>query len=155
MRLTNYNRYFIKDYDEDEKGIVLCVFASRFRWDDVFLFRHQDRCEEVKWNVVEVKGEKVLEEGLPQMDFNMAEKKLHGNTGCNLFNTTITLDPEDVSSITIAPGATTMMACPNMDLETSVLQSMDQVRSVKAGKDENEMLLVDQDGNVLLVLERN
>ena len=147
MRLTNYNRYFIKDYDEDEKGIVLCVFASRFRWDDVFLFRRQDRCEE--------KGEKVLEEGLPQMDFNMAEKKLHGNTGCNLFNTTITLDPEDVSSITIAPGATTMMACPNMDLETSVLQSMDQVRSVKAGKDENEMLLVDQDGNVLLVLERN
>ncbi len=107
---------------------------------------------EGKWNVVEVKGEKVLEEGLPQMDFNMAEKKLHGNTGCNLFNTTITLDPEDVSSITIAPGATTMMACPNMDLETSVLQSMDQVRSVKAGKDENEMLLVDQDGNVLLVL---
>ena len=132
LRLTNYNRYFIKDYDEDEKGIVLCVFASRFRWDDVFLL-----------------------EGLPQMDFNMAEKKLHGNTGCNLFNTTITLDPEDVSSITIAPGATTMMACPNMDLETSVLQSMDQVRSVKAGKDENEMLLVDQDGNVLLVLERN
>ena len=107
---------------------------------------------EGKWNVVEVKGEKVLEEGLPQMDFNMAEKKLHGNTGCNLFNTTITLDPEDVSSITIAPGATTMMACPNMDLETSVLQSMDQVRSVKAGKDENEMLLVDQDGNVLLAV---
>ena len=30
---------------------------------------------EGKWNVVEVKGEKVLEEGLPQMDFNMAEKK--------------------------------------------------------------------------------
>lgn len=25
---------------------------------------------EGKWNVVEVKGEKVLEEGLPQMDFN-------------------------------------------------------------------------------------
>lgn len=157
MRLTNYNRYFIKDYDEDEKGIVLCVFASRFRWDDVSCsdVKTDVKKLEGKWNVVEVKGEKVLEEGLPQMDFNMAEKKLHGNTGCNLFNTTITLDPEDVSSITIAPGATTMMACPNMDLETSVLQSMDQVRSVKAGKDENEMLLVDQDGNVLLVLERN
>ena len=62
----------------------------------------------------------------------------------------------DIWSVTQKdPGATTMMACPNMDLETSVLQSMDQVRSVKAGKDENEMLLVDQDGNVLLVLERN
>ncbi|MFG6400051.1 MAG: META domain-containing protein, partial [Parabacteroides distasonis] len=71
------------------------------------------------------------------------------------FNTTITLDPEDVSSITIAPGATTMIPCPNIDLETRVHQSMEQVRYEKAGKDENEMLLVDQDGNVLLVLERN
>lgn len=108
-----------------------------------------------KWKVVEVKGEKVTEEGQPLMEFNMAEKKLHGNTGCNLFNTTITLDPQDISSLTIAPGATTMMACPNMDLETSVLQSMDQVRSVKAGKDENEMLLVGQEGDVLFVLARN
>ena len=45
--LAKKYKSFIKDYDEDEKGIVLCVFASRFRWDDVFLFRHQDRCEEV------------------------------------------------------------------------------------------------------------
>lgn len=110
---------------------------------------------EGKWKVVEVKGEKLVEEGLPQMNFNMAEKKLHGNTGCNLFNTTITLDSDDVSAITIAPGASTMMACPNMDLETLVLQSMEQVRSVKAGKDESEMLLVDQDGNVLMVLDRD
>lgn len=157
MRLTNYNRYFIKDYDEDEKVLFYAFLLPAFVG---MMFSCSDIKTDVKklegkWNVVEVKGEKVLEEGLPQMDFNMAEKKLHGNTGCNLFNTTITLDPEDVSSITIAPGATTMMACPNMDLETSVLQSMDQVRSVKAGKDENEMLLVDQDGNVLLVLERN
>lgn len=157
MRLTNYNRYFIKDYDEDEKVLFYAFLLPAFVG---MMFSCSDVKTDVKklegkWNVVEVKGEKVLEEGLPQMDFNMAEKKLHGNTGCNLFNTTITLDPEDVSSITIAPGATTMMACPNMDLETSVLQSMDQVRSVKAGKDENEMLLVDQDGNVLLVLERN
>lgn len=110
---------------------------------------------EGKWKVVEVKGEKLVEEGLPQMNFNMAEKKLHGNTGCNLFNTTITLDSDDVSAITIAPGASTMMACPNMDVETLVLQSMEQVRSVKAGKDESEMLLVDQDGNVLMVLDKD
>ncbi len=109
---------------------------------------------EGEWNVVEVKGEKLLEEGLPQMNFDVAGQKLHGNTGCNLFNTTITLDPKDVSAITIAPGATTMMACPNMDLERSVLQSMEQVRAVKAGKSENEMMLVDKDGNVLMVLEK-
>lgn len=109
---------------------------------------------EGKWNVVEVKGEKLMEEGLPQMNFNMSENKLHGNTGCNIFNTTVNLDSDDVSSLTINPAATTMMACPNMDVEGKVLQAMDEVKGVKAGKNDNEMLLVDQNGNVLFVLQR-
>ena len=106
------------------------------------------------WNIVEVQGEKVQVESMPRMSFDMKEKKLHGNAGCNLFNTTISLNPADVSAITIAPGATTMMACPNMDLETKVLRSMEQVRSVRAGENENEMSLVDEVGNVLLLLSR-
>ena len=106
------------------------------------------------WNVIEVKGEKVEAETLPQMSFDMNENKLHGTTGCNLFNTTVEVDKEDVSALKIAQGATTMMACPDMELETKVLQSMDKVKAVKAGKSENEMLLVDQDGNVLFVLAR-
>lgn len=107
-----------------------------------------------KWNVVEVKGEKLMEEGLPQMNFNMSENKLHGTTGCNIFNTTVNLDSDDVSSLTINPAAATMMACPNMDVEGKVLQAMDEVKGVKAGKNDNEMLLVDQSGNVLFVLQR-
>lgn len=107
-----------------------------------------------KWNVVEVKGEKLMEEGLPQMNFDMSENKLHGNTGCNIFNTTVNLDSDDVSSLTINPAATTMMACPNMDVEGKVLQAMEDVKGVKAGKNDNEMLLVDQAGNVLFVLQR-
>ena len=39
---------------------------------------------EGKWNVVEVKGEKILKEGLPYMEFDMAQNKLHGNAGCNM-----------------------------------------------------------------------
>lgn len=109
---------------------------------------------EGKWNVVEVKGEKLMEEGLPQMNFNMAENKLHGNTGCNIFNTTVNLDSSDVSFLTINPAATTMMACPNMDVEGKVLQAMEEVKGVKAGKNDNEMCLVDQNGNVLFVLQK-
>lgn len=107
-----------------------------------------------KWNIVEVQGEKVQVEELPQMEFNMAENKLHGNAGCNIFNTTVQVDPEDVSSIKILPAATTMMACPNMELEGKVLQSMEQVKAVKAGQSESEMQLVDAEGNVLFVLSR-
>lgn len=108
-----------------------------------------------KWNIMEVKGKKILEAGLPQMDFDMAENKVHGNAGCNIFNTTVTLDPNDVSAITIAPAATTMMACPNMEQEDAILRAMLDVATVKVGQSENEMLLVDKDGNVLLVLSKN
>lgn len=110
---------------------------------------------EGKWNVVEVKGEKILKEGLPYMEFDMAQNKLHGNAGCNMFNTTITLDANDVSSITIAPGAATMMACPDMATEDAIMKAMGDVKAVKAGNFESEMTLVDQDGNVLLVLSKN
>ena len=110
---------------------------------------------EGKWNVVEVKGEKILKEGLPYMEFDMAQNKLHGNAGCNMFNTTITLDANDVSSITIAPGAATMMACPDMATEDAIMNAMGDVKAVKAGNSESEMALVDQDGNVLLVLSKN
>lgn len=108
-----------------------------------------------KWNVVEVKGEKISKEGLPYMEFDMAENKLHGNAGCNMFNTSITLDPKDVSSITIAPGAATMMACPDMATEDAIMKAMTDVASVKAGNSEDEMLLVDENGNVLLVLSKS
>ena len=110
---------------------------------------------EGKWNVVEVKGEKILKEGLPYMEFDMAQNKLHGNAGCNMFNTTITLDANDVSSITIAPGAATMMACPDMATEDAIMKAMGDVKAVKAGNSESEMTLVDQDGNLLLVLSKN
>ena len=110
---------------------------------------------EGKWNVVEVKGEKILKEGLPYMEFDMAQNKLHGNAGCNMFNTTITLDANDVSSITIAPGAATMMACPDMATEDAIMKAMGDVKAVKAGNSESETTLVDQDGNVLLVLSKN
>ena len=110
---------------------------------------------EGKWNVVEVKGEKILKEGLPYMEFDMGQNKLHGNAGCNMFNTTITLDANDVSSITIAPGAATMMACPDMATEDAIMKAMGDVKAVKAGNSESEMALVDQDGNVLLVLSKN
>lgn len=108
-----------------------------------------------KWNVVEVKGEKILKEGMPYMEFDMAQNKLHGNGGCNIFNTSVALDDKDVSSITIAPAAATMMACPDMSTEDAIFQALGDVKAVKAGRSADEMQLVDEDGNVLLVLSKN
>jgi hypothetical protein len=48
-----------------------------------------------------------------------------------------------------------MMACPDMETEDAILKAMGDVKGVKAGQSENEMLLVDTDGNVLMVLSKN
>lgn len=109
---------------------------------------------EGKWNVTEVKGEKIQTDNMPYMEFNMSEKKLHGNGGCNMFNTTVTLDDNDVSSITIAPAAATMMACPDMTVEDAIFKAMGDVKKVKSGNSVNEMMLVDDAGNVLFVLTK-
>lgn len=109
-----------------------------------------------KWTIVEVKGETVpMSETSPFMEFDMAGKRLHGNAGCNVFNSTFELDAKNASALKFSPNAAaTMMACPNMDLETKVFQSMSEVQAIKAGKNAQEMLLVDKEGNTLFVLRK-
>ena len=108
-----------------------------------------------KWNIVEVKGEAITaEENGPFMEFDMEAKKLHGNAGCNIFNTSVVLNDKDEAALKINQAAATMRACPNMDLETKIFQTMEAVRSVKSGKSANELLLVDENGNTLFVLNK-
>lgn len=49
---------------------------------------------------------------------------------------------------------TTMMACPDMDTETKILQSFESVKGVKAGANANEAQLVDGEGNVVFLLKK-
>ena len=108
-----------------------------------------------KWTISSVRGAAVKQEGKAFMTFDMAENKLHGNGGCNIFNTSLTLNDKDISAIRINPAAATMMSCPNADQETTIFQAMDAVRSVKAGEQANEMLLLDEAGTTVLGLKKN
>lgn len=110
---------------------------------------------EGKWNITEVNGEAIsTQENAPFMEFNMAEKKIHGNAGCNIFNTSLETDANDISALKIAQGMSTMMACPDMETESKILQAMTTVRAVKAGTDANQMLLVDEAGKTVFVLSK-
>lgn len=109
---------------------------------------------EGKWNIVEVMGNKVVKEKLPFVEFNMAELKVHGNAGCNMFNTVLVPNEKDVSAFNLKPAAATMMACPDMELESSIMASMESVAGVKAGSKTNELQLTDKDGKTLIVLSK-
>ena len=105
-----------------------------------------------KWNIVELRGEKVEATNQPNMEFNMSDLKLHGNAGCNIFNTSVVLDDADVSALRINQAATTMMACPDMEVEGKILKALDEVRAVKAGANENEVVLTAEDGSTVFLL---
>ena len=77
---------------------------------------------------------------------------MYGFSGCNRFFGRYSTEG---NTIKLEPGGSTMMACPDMEIEDAILKAMGNVKGVKAGQSENEMLLVDADGNVLMVLSKN
>lgn len=106
------------------------------------------------WTIVEVKGNTVSQEKMPFMEFNFEDKRVHGNAGCNTFNSGFELKDDDASAISFGMAVSTMMACLDMELEAAVLKSLEEVKSVKTGKIAGQMLLLDKDGNVLFVLDK-
>ena len=109
---------------------------------------------EGKWNIIEANGQKIEKEGFPNLEFNMKDKKVHGNTGCNIFNASLVLDEANVSAIKFDQAMSTMMSCPNLDIETIVLKAIGEVKAVKAGKTDKQMNLVDSNDKVVLVLSK-
>ena len=110
---------------------------------------------EGKWNVTAINGSAVEQvEKLPSMEFDMTGKKVHGTTSCNLYNSGLELDEAHPSTLRITQAITTMMACPNMEVEQLFLQTLDRVASVKTGAEAGEMLLLDEAGGVLFTLQR-
>lgn len=107
-----------------------------------------------KWEIISVDGEKIQAENMPYIEFDMTTNKVHGNGGCNIFNSTFTLSDSDAASIQIAPAAATMMACPEMDMESKIFKQLTEVSEVKGTGKADEAALVNKSGTVVLVLSR-
>lgn len=107
-----------------------------------------------KWNITEVNGEKTPGDKLPYIEFDTAANRLFGNAGCNSFNAGYKLDPQKPSKIQIMPVASTLMACPDMEMESKVMGAIQNVTEYNNAKDEQGLQLIDKDGKVVLLLEK-
>ncbi|WP_106829469.1 META domain-containing protein [Parabacteroides pacaensis] len=109
-----------------------------------------------KWEIISVNGEKIKSvENQPYIEFDMSTKKVHGSGGCNIFNSTVTLSDTEASSIKIAPAAATMMACPEMDMESKIFKVLTEVTAVKSTDKPDEVALVNQAGEIVLLLSHS
>lgn len=92
------------------------------------------------WAVVEIDGEKVnIAEMKVALDVD--EKRMHGNTGCNIINGELETDMDAANSISFSKIAMTRMACPNSGWETRMTMALEEaVTAQKVSADEIEFL---------------
>lgn len=106
------------------------------------------------WEVSEINGVKYDNPDM-QMVIDIQEQKLHGNTGCNIVNGSLLIDPDKSNSIQFQNLATTRMACPPeiMKGETALLVALESVEYAKKGKT-GTIVMLDKNNAPVLVLKK-
>lgn len=108
-----------------------------------------------EWKITSVNGEDIPSgmEKQPFLAFDLKEKRIHGNAGCNLMNGGFETTASNAKSISFPALITTMMACPDMEVEGKILKAMNEVKSfdVLSG---GGIGLYGADSTLLLVLEK-
>ncbi|NVK48744.1 MAG: DUF4377 domain-containing protein [Cyclobacteriaceae bacterium] len=79
-------------------------------------------------------------------EFNASEGTYFGNLGCNTTRGKILLN--DGEKLNLGPGATTMMACPDMETEKQIGKALIDTKSYQI--QENELIFFDADGIELI-----
>ena len=105
------------------------------------------------WKVTELHGTPLVQDDDATMTFDTDGLKIHGTTGCNIFNGSLFIDPDKKESLQIIGLATTRMMCAPDSRETEFLLALESVETArKVGAD--EIVLSDVDGKPLFTLHK-
>ena len=136
---TQYNAQYLKLMNS--KGVVVMV-----------LKRHNLDAMNGAWLIKELNSEKVDELNM-RVVIDAVMQTIHGDTGCNIINGIITLDPAKDMAIQFEDLHSTEHDCENIDFETDLLLALETTESCKR-INEQEMALLDNKGKIVIVLQR-
>lgn len=106
-----------------------------------------------RWIFEEVKGQKVgATENIPFLEIYSSEGRVHGNLGCNMYNSSIGIDCTN-GTLEFGLGQMTLMACPDLELEGSINKALSEVRSFNVEGD--SLHLLDGSGAEVLLMLRD
>lgn len=106
-----------------------------------------------KWNIGKVNDVDVTPQTNAFLIFNSTENKVYGNFGCNNYSASFKPHEKKPALISIGQGITTMMACPDMQLEQEMLKALPTVVSFKKFSD-RKAILCDASGKTVIELTR-
>lgn len=142
-------RYFNISKQGHEYYIVL---LDNTRKSIMTLRRHNMDFLNGSWKIEEINGHDNNNEDV-QMVIDIFEQRVHGNTGCNILNGSLLIDPDKSNSIQFSNLATTRMMCPDMKTETAFLVALESVEFAKKGKN-NTVVMTDKNNKPMLLLKR-
>lgn len=108
------------------------------------------------WVMEAINGEAILQNKtnsrnrIPQIEFNVAEMKVHGNDGCNNFFGSI--NKLTAKEIVFGPIAGTKMACVGTDIPDKFNTALNKVTTYKI--EEMQLFLLDNSGNKQLTFKK-
>ena len=108
-----------------------------------------------EWNITEVDGQKISTERMPFIGFDVAQKRIYGNSGCNRMMGSFEADSLKPGTLKFGQIGSTRMMCPDMKTEQMVLGALDKVTSFQTVSDKPSVItLCNQDGQPLMTLEK-
>ncbi len=136
---TQYNAQYLNLMNS--KGVVVMV-----------LKRHNLDAMNGAWLIKELNSEKVDELNM-RVVIDAVMQTIHGDTGCNIINGVITLDPSKDMAIQFEDLQSGEHDCEAIDYETALLLALERTESCKR-INQNEMALLDNKGAIVIVLQR-
>lgn len=115
--------------------------------------RHNMEFLNGNWAIVSAEGKKINDEEA-NLFIDVAELKVHGNTGCNYFNGELYIDPSRSNAVDFSNMGLTRMACPKADQERRIMVALEEAVSAIAGKKVDTVLLLNADGKEVMILKR-
>ena len=91
-------------------------------------------------------------ENQPFIEFDIKSKRIHGNAGCNIMNGDFETSQNDFSAISFPGVITTMMSCPDMEIEGKILAAVNSVQSF--AKVPGGVGLYNGEGQLVLTIEK-
>ena len=136
----------------NDEETIMCFFDAGGK--QVMELMHRDfHFLDGSWAVTAIDGEKVNIEGM-KIALDVDEKRMHGNTGCNIINGELETDMDAANSISFSKIGMTRMACPNSGWETRMMMALEEaVTARKVSSDEIEF--IGSNGKQVMLLKRS
>ena len=148
-KALNETRHY--SLEEQENGYLLKLYDDR--GETIMELTHQNLdFLNGTWKVTSIDGEEINVDKM-KLVFDIDERKVHGNTGCNVLNGRLETDMDAPNTFSFESMAVTMMMCPQMEYQTAMLVALEEACRAKP-LNKNIVQLLNSDGKPVITLQR-